>query len=89
MEPPYNWRSDTSGQIQEAIHAYRAQLELNGLQIFIIVDYLSHWVLAPCWDMLVFEMDLKRLRLSVHSLSTVEEIHAWVQKAMDLGMNPL
>jgi len=52
-------------------------------------DYLEHYIKAPCWDTPVFEAKLKQLREAAQTLRTVEEIHDWIHKCLDIGMDPL
>jgi hypothetical protein len=90
---PFYWEDEVSGELRKAIHAYLDHAvdgkPITSAQITLMVDYLTHWVCAPCWDSEAFEVELKNLRATVRGLTTPTAIHDWIHQALDIGMDPL
>lgn len=98
MMPPYvharyplYWQNEQTGKLREAVTAYlnnRIDGEtVTENQIALLVEYIAYWVKAPCWD--APSDELQELRLSVEQLDTAEKVDEWIQKALDLGIDPL
>lgn len=89
-EFPLNWRDETSGILPTAVMAYledKASVE----QIELVGNFIDYFIHAPVWDIQdnYFETELKDLRESSKKLTNRQEIHEWIHKAMEIGLDPL
>jgi hypothetical protein len=99
---PLFWRNETSGRLAIAIHSYlkdQTRGEPISREDFDLVrEYIEQWVFAPCWTEVVrtvgsgnpdLTAELVQLRADVRTLKTADEIHVWLMRALDLGIDPL
>jgi len=87
---PLRWQDEQSGELPAAIMAYFHHKEqpMLRLQIKLVLDYLRYYIHAPCW-MYDPPEELAELRSRVETLSTEEEIDAWIQDCLEIGIDPL
>ncbi|BAZ37182.1 hypothetical protein NIES4101_31030 [Calothrix sp. NIES-4101] len=57
-------------------------------QIFLIKCYLEHYINAPCWQE-DSKINLQKLRSTVSSINSIDDIHAWLKNAMEIALDPL
>jgi hypothetical protein len=89
-------------RLRAAVWAYISGSEMDADALSLFRLYLRHFVAAPCWDAAIadacrkLEMthgsvigELDELRRGSESLSTREEIQAWLHDALDFGIDPL
>lgn len=100
--PPLYWRNEQSGVLAHAINAYLSD-QTGGApcttdDVRAVCEYLQQWINAPCWTQSAQECDagyseltaeLVQLRADVVKLKTSDEIHLWLMRALDLGIDPL
>lgn len=91
---PHYWPYETSGILRPVIEAYLAHQPLDREQVAILRDYLVQWIMAPVWDHNPHaDMSERRwlngMRLRAFALMTQAEINAWVDDAVDGGLDPL
>lgn len=98
---PLYWGHDVSGVLVAAVHAYLACQTNQGPEpsaedLEILIDYLRHYACAPCWhetarDWPEFEAALVTLRLEICEgyVETPDEIHDWLLRLLDYGLDPL
>ncbi|AFY74751.1 hypothetical protein Syn7502_02813 [Synechococcus sp. PCC 7502] len=83
---PLYWKNETSGHLEAAVIAYVNRLELSSKDIGLLKSYFAIWVNATVW---MQSKELENLRQSVEAIATVEDIHQWLDKAIDIGIDPL
>lgn len=102
---PVYWRDEITGQLPAAVDAYLSHrcggAEPSVAQITFLIDYLRHYVCAPCWSSVARdaresgEGELAVLLVSLRKdicegrVKTSDEIAAWIRRALSLGLDPL
>jgi hypothetical protein len=86
MSQPGYWMYETSGVLRPAIKAYLARDELTPDEIAAIRAYLRQWIENGEWGR---ERMLAELRRDVDTLHSRQAITAWLDKATDIGIDPL
>jgi hypothetical protein len=86
---PLNWRDEQSGVLPAAVMAY-LENKATGEQLELVANFINYYIHAPVWDIPdnAFEDELKQLRESSKTLKTQQEIHEWIYKSMDIGLDP-
>lgn len=87
---PLYWRNETSGVLPAAVWAYLNE-SATGEQLELLGNYLEYYIHAPCWDIPgnAFADELEELRQSSKTLRARQEIHDWIFRALDIGIDPL
>jgi hypothetical protein len=85
MIPPLYWMHETSGALRPAITAYLEGEPLTDGQIAVIRHYLAQWIYAPAFD----GQGVGRLRDTLGGLKSRQAIQAWLDEALDMGIDPL
>ena len=80
---PGYWMHETSGILRPAIMAYLNGDELNEAQFAVMRVYLRQWINAPVW------LNVDELRNGIDALTSREAIEAWLDHAIDAGIDPL
>lgn len=100
MDLPLYWRNEQTGELPAAVEAYleisagiRQEL-LSTRQLEILLDYIRYHIKAPCWATNCksspdLEADLKRAILMADLARTIEDIHAFIEHTMTMGIDPL
>jgi hypothetical protein len=93
MHPGY-WRDGQGGELVPAMHRYLDGLPLSIRDIALIRLYIQQWIDAEVWDTNPAQTDEGRLELAelrglARGLSTRRAITAWIERAEDLGLDPL
>lgn len=57
--------------------------EMTPAQIAAMRAYLRQWIMSPAW------LDAEDLRKSIDGLTTRSAIKAWLESAMEKGIDPL
>jgi hypothetical protein len=90
---PLAIQDDESGVMPAAVLAY-----FNGnaspSQLELVRDWCEYYLNAPCWDANPHHDDETRaelagLRAEVKTCKTVEALNIWIQKCLDIGIDPL
>jgi hypothetical protein len=76
---------ETGGVLRAAVAAYLTGGPMTGAQIAYMRAYLRQWIAAPGWQ----GPDIDALRMAIDRLATRVEIAAWLERAMDAGIDPL
>lgn len=93
---PLNWQDDVDGRLQEAVMAYLNQTP-TPKQLQLVIAYIQHHIHAPCWlesspfgdvdgEMATEILELRELSLS---LTTREDVNAYIHRALDSALDPL
>lgn len=91
---PLYWRNEQSGELACAVFAYLYHMA-DGKpaptpeEFALFREYLEYWVNAPCWSDATFEVEMKNLRERVKTLKTPREIQAWLESALETGIDPI
>lgn len=75
---------EISGQLRPAITAYLQGEPIDGRQIAAVRAYLRQWM-AGDWRGPMIDV----LRTQVEELTTREDISRWLDRALDVGIDPL
>ena len=92
---PNYWMYETSGDLAAAVHQYQNNPNACTLrQLALLRAYFQQWVDAQVWDRNPAiddesRADLARLRLQCRGITNVADMEAWLQRATELGMDPL
>ena len=92
-DPPGFWMNETSGVLRPAVEAYLrlrdwgepGTPDMTPPQIAAMRAYLRQWIMAPAWR----GPEVDELRASVHRLDSRAAIDAWLDRAIDAGIDPL
>jgi hypothetical protein len=82
---PGFWMHETSGVLRPAVEAYLHGHELQPEQIAALRAYLRQWIFAPAWK----GEEIDQLRGGIDGLTTRAAIDAWVDQAVEIGIDPL
>jgi hypothetical protein len=93
LAPKY-WINETGGELVPAIQRYMKREPLSGHDVYLIRAYLRQWIGSPVWLMnpgLTDEIrqQILDLRTRATNILTWKHIKEWIDKAIDLGMDPL
>jgi hypothetical protein len=95
-EPPYGtpvyWMNEVTGELPAAIKAVFAygaepdnQPEPTPEQLGLVIDYCRYVIYAPCWK----GPGVGSLRNLAKRMTTLEELNQFIQKCLDVGIDPL
>lgn len=84
---PGFWQHETSGVLRPAISAYLNGGAMTPDHVTAMRAYLRQWIAADGWAGQHGEVDA--LRADVDSLVDRTTIQAWLDKAGDIGIDPL
>ena len=93
---PLNWQDDVTGQMREAVMAYLNQ-DPTPKQLKIVIAYIQYHIHAPCWlESSPFgEVDeemaqeIRALREQALKLTTLKEINQYIDRALNIALDPL
>lgn len=93
---PLNWRNETTGALPAAVWAYithgadRRQPAPTADQLELLIDYIRHYINAPCWDFPdnYYRDDLVVLRERAKGLKTVDDVQHWIYWALEIALDP-
>jgi hypothetical protein len=93
MSEPGYWINETSGVLAPAVKRY-LDGELEMADIPVIRAYLRQWIGSSVWDENPHQdadsaRQLANLRSRVDTISTRPDLDAWLNTAIDMGMDPL
>lgn len=77
------WKNETSGVLRPAVEAYLAGSDLTAEQIGALRAYLRQWVNCPLFE------GVDGLRDGIASLTNRKQIERWLERAEELGIDPL
>ncbi len=91
---PHFWMYETGGELRIAVEDYLNERVMSLRQIALMRAYLRQWIASPVWDMHPFHHwdnrgQLRQLREDVEGIVTCAHIDAWIEKALDVGIDPL
>ena len=95
---PLYWRDEVTGVLSSAIWNFinsnastGADVMPTARQLKIVQEYLEYYIHAPCWDIPdnAFADELEELRQSSKRMRTEKEIHDWIFRALEIGIDPL
>ena len=85
MSAPGYWMYETSGVLRPAVEAYLYGDELTPQHIAALRAYLRQYINAPAW----LGPEIDGLRDGIDSLHSRAQIATWLNKALDVGIDPL
>ena len=83
---PGFWMNETSGVLRPAVTAYLNHEPMTGEQIAAMRAYFRQWI-APGW--MYGDPALEPLRAKIDGLTSIAALDAWLEEAIDLGIDPL
>ncbi len=93
-DSPSYWMAETSGVLRAAIVAFLDGSPLTDQHIAVLRAYFRQWCCSSLWDRNPFATSARRarlaaLRLACDALLDREAIALWLERATELGMDPL
>jgi hypothetical protein len=79
------WMHETSGVLRPAVEAYLWRRPMTLEQIAAMRAYLRQWIASPQWR----GGRIDELRAAVDGLATRRAIRAWIDIAVEEGIDPL
>lgn len=104
---PMNWRDEQTGILPAAVKAYldyqceKDAKEPTPEQLDLLIDFLRHYICAPCWNGPAREArdagdnsiaaTLIQLRLDICEgrVKTVQEIDQWIHRCLEICLDPI
>lgn len=86
MTLPDYWMQQACGPCRDAVETYLLREPMTAEQIDVMRDYLRNWIDADDWGT---GAELAALRRDVINLDNPEAIRAWVNRADEIGIDPL
>lgn len=83
---PNYWMNESSGVLKPAVESYLRGGRLDQGQVRLMRAYLLQWVLSPVW---MGGDELEALQAGVRAIKTETDVRIVIEKAIDLGMDPL
>jgi hypothetical protein len=97
MGLPVYWRDEVSGELASAVEAYFDAVVksddslITASQIELVRSYCEYHINAPCWlrhdD--TFKAEITALRSQIKTANTVEMLRAYINKGMEIALDPL
>ena len=82
---PGFWMHETTGVLRPAIEAYLRNEPMTDNQIVAMRAYLRQWIESAYWR----GEAVDQLRRDISGLTSRKEIHAWLDLADQIGIDPL
>lgn len=92
---PWDWQDDETGDVPRAVWAYLGYKAAEPpkperRQIDLLRDYLIHYIEAPCWEKPGgVTPELADLRRRAQEIRSIEDIDAFIQGCLEIGIDPL
>ncbi len=90
---PLRWQDDVSGELPAAMKAFVdhhvVKTPITPEQIELVREYFEYYINAPCWTVEGMETQFTRLRESIKTLKSVQEIDAWIHQCLEVGIDPM
>jgi hypothetical protein len=91
-QAPKYWMYEVSGKLVPAIKRYLEGTRAFPDDVNLIRAYLRQWIDSPVWEDGAegeTRSALDDLRRKARELRTIDDITAWVEDALNLGIDPL
>ena len=82
---PKFWRHEITGRLANAVEAYLQGKPLDASQVNTMRAYLWQWIMSPVWR----GPEIDKLRETVGTIQTREDIKRWLWDALAEGIDPL
>lgn len=82
---PGFWMNEASGVLRPAVEAYLLGRPMTPAHVAARRAYLGQWIDAPGW----IGPEVAMLRVTVNALTRRADIDAWLDRALDAGIDPL
>lgn len=86
MTAPGYWMAESTGVLRPAVEAYLHGEPMTASQVAAMRAYLRQWIDAPHWG---GGDDLEELRNGIDALGSRFAIADWLNRAEQLGIDPL
>jgi hypothetical protein len=86
IQAPGFWMNEKSGVLQPVVKKFLRGKRLTDYEISVMRVYLRQWIFAEGWYPCPL---LKELRQTVPLISTNTALHVWLEKALEIGIDPL
>lgn len=83
---PGFWMYESTGVLRPAVEAYLNGREMTDGQVGAMRAYLRQWIADPSWT---GGTAVSNLREAVDTLDSRGSIHAWLELAGQIGIDPL
>jgi hypothetical protein len=94
-DAPKYWRHETGGRLAIAVENFLNNRLMTVRDVALVRAYLVQWIDSPVWNLNLTEDSkeelaaLNALRLRARRISTVADIHHWINDALAEGHDPL
>lgn len=78
------WMNETSGVLKPVVLKYLDGKQLTPVEVGTMRAYLRQWIAGDFRG-----PGLAELRRDVEALASTADLHAWFDRALDLGIDPL
>jgi hypothetical protein len=82
---PGYWPNEQTGVLVPVVHAYLRGDSLSDEEVAIMRAYLRQWIMSPVWA----GKGIPELRASIDGINSRKDIKRWLNRAFDLGIDPL
>jgi hypothetical protein len=82
---PGYWMLETSGQLRGPVMRYLENKPMTPADIAAMRAYLRQWIMAPMWE----GPGIDELRANVATIADRKSLRAWLETAIDHGIDPL
>jgi hypothetical protein len=82
--PPGYWMHETSGVLRPVVEDYLNGRPLTPRQVATMRAYLRQWINGP-WKGPMIDV----LRTQIEEITSREDIHIWLDRALHEGIDPL
>ncbi len=91
-QSPKYWMYETGGKLVPAIQRYLQDEDAEPDDVILIRAYLRQWIDAPVWEdgnNPEMRAELDGLRKTARELHNRNDIASWIERALELGIDPL
>lgn len=90
---PLRWQDDVTGKLPAAMLAFFEDKGLTSEQFSLVREYGEYYINAPCWDWNPHltedgRQELVNLRSRIQIIGTKRELMDWVERCLDMGIDP-
>jgi hypothetical protein len=83
-QAPKFWMAETSGVLLPSVERFLLGKDLDSQDIANLRAYIRQWIFSPVWE----GPDIDSLRDMVDSITSKAQLHLWVKRALEEGIDP-
>lgn len=82
---PCHWKKINLDSLSDAIESWKEGRKLTVKEYAYFKAYCVYYIMAPCWDI----PEIYNLRLDVMTMTTEKQLESWLNRALEVGINPI